>query len=54
MKRCLDGKRGFVSFGFGDFPCGKAKLYFFSSDKEFRRVKVVVLVYGERIKIESL
>ena len=54
VKRCLDGKRGYVSFGFGGFPCGKAKLYFFSSDKEFRRAKIIVWVYGERVKIESL
>ena len=54
VKRSLDGKRGYVSFGFGGFPCGKAKLSFFSSDKEFRRAKIIVWVYGERIKIESL
>ena len=54
VKRCLDGKRGYVSFGYNGFPCGKAKLYFFSSDKEFRRAKIIVWVYGERVKIESL
>ena len=54
VKLCLDGKRGYVSFGLGGFPCGKAKLYFFSSDKEFRRAKIIVWVYAERVKIESL
>ena len=54
VKRSLDGKRGYVSFGRHGFPCGKAKLYFMSSDKEFRRAKIVVWVYGERVKIESI
>ena len=54
VKRNLDGKRGFVTFGRHGFPCGKAKLYFMSSDKEFRRAKIIVWVYGERVKIESI
>ena len=53
VKRNLDGKRGYVAFGHPGFPCGKAKLYFISSDKEFRRAKIVVWVYGERIMVES-
>ena len=54
VKRSLDGKRGYVTFGYNGFPCGKAKLYFFSSDKELRRARTIIWVYGERIKIESL
>ena len=54
VKRSLDGKRGYVSFGRYGFPCGKAKLYFMSSYKEFRRAKIIVWVYGERVKIESI
>ena len=54
IKRNLDGKLGYVSFGRHGFPCGKAKLYFMSSDKEFRRAKIIVWVYGERVKIESI
>ena len=54
VKRSLDGKRGYVSFGRHGFPCGKAKLYLLSNDQEFRRAKVIVWVYGERVKIESL
>ena len=42
------------SFGRHGFLCGKAKLYFMSSDKEFRRAKIVVWVFGERVKIESI
>ena len=54
VKRNLDGKRGYVSLGRHGFPCGKAKLYFMSSDKEYRRARIIVFVYGERIKIESI
>ena len=54
VKRDLDGKRGYVNFGRHGFPCGKAKLYLFSNDQEFRRAKVIVWVYGERVKIESI
>ena len=54
VKRYLDGKQGYVGFGPNGFPCGKAKLYLFSNDQEFRRAKVIVWVYGERVKIESL
>ena len=54
VKRHLDGRRGYVGFGRHGFPCGKAKLYFMSSDKEFRRAKIVVWVFGERVKIESI
>ena len=54
VKRSLDGKSGYVSFGRHGFPCGKAKLYFTSGDKEFRRAKIIVWVYGERVKIESI
>ena len=54
VKRSLDGKRGYVNFGNNGFPCGKAKLYLFSNDQEFRRAKVIVWVYGERVKIESI
>ena len=54
VKRSIDGKRGYVTFGSNGFPCGKAKLYLFSGDKEFRRAKVVLWVYGERVKIESM
>ena len=54
VKRSFDGKRGYVTFGQYGFPCGKAKLYFMSSDKEFRRAKIVVWVYGERVNIESI
>ena len=52
VKRDLDGKRGYVNFGPG-FPCGKAKLIYTSSDREFRRAKIIVLVKGDRVKIES-
>ena len=54
VKRSIDGKRGYVTFGRHGFPCGKAKLIFTSSDVEFRRAKIIVWVYVERIKIESL
>ena len=54
VKRNLDGKRGNVNFGSNGFPCGKAKLYLFSNDQEFGRAKVIVWVYGEREKIESI
>jgi hypothetical protein len=54
VKRSLDGKRGYVTFGRHGFPCGKAKLIFTSSDQEFRRARIIVWVYGERIKIESM
>ena len=54
VKRNLDGKRGYISFGRHGFPCGKAKLYFMSSDKEYRRARIIVFVYGERIKVESI
>ena len=32
IKRKLDGKTGYATFGNG-FPCGKAKIYLFSSEK---------------------
>ena len=54
IKRSLDGKRGYVTFGNHGFPCGKAKLILTSSDKEFRRARVVVWVKGARVKIESM
>ena len=54
VKRRLDGKRGYVTFGRHGFPCGKDKLISTSSDDEFRRARIVVWVYGERIKIESM
>ena len=54
IKSNLDGKRGYVTFGRLGFPCGKAKLYFMSNDKEFCRAKIIVWVYGERVKIESI
>ena len=54
VKRNLDGKRGYVSFGRHGFPCGKAKLYLFSNDQEFRRAKAIIWVYGERVKIDSI
>ena len=53
VKRDLDGKRGYVNFGRHGFPCGKAKLIYTSSDREFRRAKIIVWVKGDRVKIES-
>ena len=54
VKRSLDGKRGYVTFGRHGFPCGKAKLILTSSDKEFRRARTVVWVKGDRVKLESM
>lgn len=54
IKRSLDGQRGYVTFGNFGFPCGKAKLILTSSDKEFRRARIIVWVYGQRVKIESI
>lgn len=53
VKRSIDGKRGYVTFGRHGFPCGKAKLILTSSDKEFRRAKIIVWVTGRRVEIES-
>jgi len=53
VKRDLDGKRGYVNLGRHGFPCGKAKLIYTSSDREFRRAKIIVWVKGDRVKIES-
>jgi len=54
VKRSLDGKSGYVSFGRRGFPCGKAKLIFTTSNKEYRRARIIVFVYGERIKVEGI
>ena len=53
VKRSLDGKRGYVTFGNHGFPCGKAKLIFTSGDKEFRRARIIIWVSGRRVEIES-
>ena len=54
VKRSLDGKSGYVTFGHHGFPCGKAKLYLTSDDKQFRRANVIVWVVGERVTVESM
>lgn len=53
VKRSVDGKSGHVSFGKPGFPCGKARLRFYTDDPDLRRARVIVWVIGKRIEIES-
>nr|WP_115093675.1 hypothetical protein [Synechococcus sp. UW106] len=54
VKRSTDGKSGYVSFGNHGFPCGKARLRFYTQDHEMRRARVIVWVTGQRVEIESI